>query len=92
MMIDDDPEFSAHVIEELSQYANRVVFFSSFLKAMDAIEKETYDLFIIDLMLPPSFQSEGLDMLKYVKANTPSSEVCMISSKNERMTRIVDRA
>lgn len=92
MLIDDDPEFSAHVIEELLRHGNRVAYYDSFLEAMDAIEKETYDLFIIDLMLPPSFQSEGLDILKYVKANTPSSEVCMISSKNERMTRIVDRA
>lgn len=92
LLLDDDPEFSASVIEELYRWGNKVDYFDSFFEAMDAVEIETYDLYILDLMLPPFFQSEGLNMLELVKTNTPNSEILMISTKSERMTQIVDRA
>ena len=59
--------------------------------AMDAAEKVQYDLFIIDLMLPPTFRNMSLEMLKYVKSYSPHSEVLMISSKSDSMTKIVDK-
>lgn len=92
MLLDDDHEFSTLVIEQLYRSGNNIAYFDSVFEAMEAVENELYDLFIIDLMLPPSFQDEGLQMLNRVKKYVPDSEVLMISSKSDGMTQIVDEA
>ena len=92
LLLDDDFEFSTHLIEELLRCNNNIDYFDSPLEAMNAVEQNIYDLFIIDLMLPPSFRSEGIRVLKHVIENDPNSKVILISSKNEGMTQIVDEA
>ena len=92
LLLDDNQTFSINVIEELYRYHHLVDYYDSLFDAMDAVEQKTYDLFIIDLMLPPSFRSEGISMLKHVKTNAPECEVILISSKSEGMTQIVDEA
>lgn len=92
LLLDDDPEFSGILIEELFGFGNCVDYCVSLFEAMDAAERKEYDLYIIDLMLPPSFQNEGLRMLEYVMKHAPNSEVLMMSSKNMGMTQIVDKA
>lgn len=92
LLLDDDSMFSSVVIEELYKYCNNVDYFDSLLDAINAAEENLYDLIIIDLMLPPTFQDEGLSMLEYVRENLPNSEVLMMSSKSVGMTQIVDKA
>lgn len=92
LLLDDDPVFALPVIEELHRGGNQVFYYEKLFDAIDGAKKQPIDLFIIDLMLPPSFGKEGLIMLENVKKNSPDSEVLMISSKDKGMTQIVDQA
>lgn len=92
LLLDDDPVFALPVIEELHRSGNQVFYYETLTDAIDGAEKQIIDLFIIDLMLPPSFGKEGLSMLEYVRKNAPDSKVLMISSKDKGMTQIVDQA
>ena len=92
LLLDDDPVFALPVIEELHRGGNQVLYYDTLVDAINGAENQMVDLFIIDLMLPPSFGKEGLSMLEYVKKNAPDSKVLMISSKDKGMTQIVDQA
>lgn len=92
LLLDDDPVFSNKIAEELVKQNHMITYFDSLIEAVDAVERELYDIIIIDLMLPPTYQDEGLIMLDHVKAYAPDSETVMISSRSEGMTRIVDKA
>lgn len=93
LLIDDEINFSQKLIEFLYNKGHFTVYFDEVIDAYDYINEErTYDLAIIDLMLPPDFKDEGLHLLEKIRELYSKLPIIMISQKNEKMTSIVDRA
>ena len=92
LLIDDDPLFSESVCELLYFSGNQVEYIDTFQKALLVSDYSQYDLFIIDLILPPSYSHEGIEMLCHVKQKSPKSNILMISIKSDGMTSLVDQA
>ncbi len=92
LLIDDDPLFSQEVCTRLYSVGNTVEYSESFASALGYIDGNTFDLYIIDLMLPPTYSDEGIQLLKMITKESSRSQVLMISSKDSGMTVLVDQA
>ncbi len=92
LLVDDDSNLASTACEYLYAAGNTVDYCSTFQAAMDMLEEHVYDLILIDLMLPPSFGHEGIDLLRHIMKESPHSKILMISAKSEGMTSLVDEA
>ena len=92
LLIDDDPAFAQPIIELLYQDSNQIVYCDNMIDAINVISKAAFDLIILDLMLPPSYSNEGLEVLQYIRNCPIQSKVLMISTKDTGMISIVDKA
>ena len=92
LLIDDDLSYAEGICESLFSAGNEVDYSGSLQESITALENGQYDLAIIDLMLPPSYSQEGIEILRFVKQNLPRCEVLMISSRTAGMTVLVDQA
>lgn len=50
------------------------------------------DIALIDLMLPPSYDDEGLDLLMHIREYFPEVEPLMMSARTTQMTELVVKA
>lgn len=91
LLVDDDPMFSQDVCAALYNANNEVDYCDDLPSAFLKMGETQFDLVFIDLMLPPNFCKEGIDILQYVN-KTSSSEIVMISSQSRGMTALVDEA
>ena len=91
LLIDDDLSFSQTVCEMLYVANNEVEYSETLQSAFRELSCHEFDLVLIDLMLPPSFQDEGITILQRIK-KTLHCEAVMISSREGRMTSLVDQA
>ena len=92
LLIDDDLSFAEGICESLYTAGNEVDHSGSMQESIAKLRDSQYDLIIIDLMLPPSYSQEGIEILRFVRQNPPDSEVLMISSRTAGMTMLVDQA
>lgn len=93
LLIDDEINFSEKLIELAYNRGHFIVYFDEVINAYDYVNSDSnYDLAIIDLMLPPNFNDEGLRLLKSIRLLHPKLPIIMISQKTDKMTSIVDRA
>lgn len=91
LLIDDDRFFSGEIISFLHGNGHRI----SYIYDMCSVFKQSFDGFdiiILDMMLPPSFTFEGLEVLRHIKSLNISLPVIMISQKDDHMTSIVTQA
>jgi FixJ family two-component response regulator len=47
------------------------------------------DVVLLDLLLPPTFQREGLEVLRYLREHRPSTRILMMTSKDRGTVEIV---
>lgn len=93
LLVDDEIEFSQNLIELLYKYDHNIDYYSDLSEIYHVPDDNCiYDLAIIDLMLPPTYSTEGIKLLKRFKSKYPDVPVIMISQKSERMTAIVNEA
>lgn len=93
LLIDDEAALCESMIELLYRHRHSVDYFrdSYDVYSLERIA-DSYDMAVIDLMMPPSYRLEGLALLKYIRKAAPKLPVVMISQKNERMTAVVNEA
>lgn len=76
LIVDDDADV-AEVLRELVSRGDRVVHVcSDGLKALEKLEKESYDLLILDLVMPGV---DGLEVFKFAKKVNPEVLVIIIT-------------
>ena len=84
LVIDDDPKISWIITDALNvdnQY--KVISAENGKEGLDLIHQETPDIILLDIVMPVM---DGLTLLKKVKSLNISSEIVMISGKNDRKT------
>ena len=91
-VLDDDKLFCERLCELLYENGNIVYYCDTAETAANIIEEKEFDLYIIDLMLPPTYTFEGIRVLELIRKNQPLKNVVMISSKSDNMTSTVDSA
>lgn len=92
LLVDDDRYFARECIETLLRNQYEVVFAPEAVSARRKIAEADYDLIVLDLMLPPSFGIEGLELLKLLRLRQENVPVIMITSKPSKTTNIVSEA
>ena len=79
LIVEDQRELAANI----DQYLKKEGFISevavNYRQAISKLGGYSYDLLLLDLMLP---DGSGLDILKYVRSNFPSTGILIISAKN----------
>jgi CheY-like chemotaxis protein len=92
LLVDDDIEFGQRCCEWLLKRNIEPVFCSDAESAELALHRQQFDIAIIDLMLPPTFRSEGLALLRIIRDQFKHIEPMMITKKNRGTVEIVDEA
>lgn len=92
LLVDDDIRFAEDCVRTLLQNKHSAAFAPDAMSARRRMAESEFDMIVIDLMLPPSFGVEGLDLLKFIKMKDTNTPVIMITSKAEKTTNIVAEA
>ncbi|MGK7391116.1 MAG: response regulator transcription factor [Candidatus Cyclobacteriaceae bacterium M2_1C_046] len=79
LVVEDQVELAANVESYLQKEGFICEIASNYQKAINKISGYSYDLLLLDLMLP---DGNGLDILKYVRGQFPDTGVLIISAKN----------
>lgn len=85
LLIEDDPSISEMVTNFLSKEGFCVIHSSDGKEAMDLFEQQTFDLVILDLMLP---KQSGIDCLKEMR-NQSLVPVLIISAKDSDVDKAI---
>ena len=76
LLVDDDVEFLNTLSERMRTRGMEVSTSSSGIEALEKVEKEAYDVIILDLMMPGV---DGLEALKILKAKRPELQVILLT-------------
>ncbi|MEQ9008707.1 MAG: response regulator transcription factor, partial [Ekhidna sp.] len=79
LLVEDQEELSSSIRNYFSKEGDVCEVANSFAQATDKLYAFSYDVLLLDLMLP---DGDGLSLLKVVKANWPDIGVVIISAKN----------
>ncbi len=89
LVVEDNENFAQPVIEFLEQNKYDVSYCRQSDEAKRMLLDYPTDFILIDLMLPPSYRVEGLELLRYVKSHFKLVHPFMMSTKNEYVAQIV---
>lgn len=89
LVVDDDPVFVQACCERLLAMPWGAVAAPTSEQARVRLRTEQFDAVLLDLMLPPTFNREGLDLLRFVQEGHPDLPVLMMTSKGSGTTEIV---
>lgn len=76
LLVDDEEEFLDVLGERMQVRGMEVKTSASALQALDTLEKESFDVIILDLMMP---EMDGLEALKRIKHNRPELQVILLT-------------
>ncbi|HDR15503.1 MAG TPA: response regulator [Desulfobacteraceae bacterium] len=76
LLVDDEEEFLDILGERMKIRGMEVKTSSSALAALDVLKKESFDVIILDLMMP---EMDGLEALKRIKKNRPELQVILLT-------------
>lgn len=85
LLVEDDPSISEMVTNFLSKEGFYVIHASDGKEAMDLFEQQTFDLVLLDLMLP---KQNGIDCLKEMR-NQSLVPVLIISAKDSDLDKAI---
>ncbi len=85
LLVEDDVELSELLVEYLELYGFAITMVHNGRDAIERLGKESYDLIILDVMLP---QRNGFEVLRHVRqfSQTP---VIMLTARGDEIDRIV---
>jgi DNA-binding NtrC family response regulator len=89
LLVDDDTEFAQSCCEWLLSRNIEPTFCENAESAQAALYQQQFDIALIDLMLPPTYRTEGLNLLRLIKTRFKSTEPLMITKKNRGTVEIV---
>ncbi|MFO7784980.1 MAG: response regulator [Thermodesulfobacteriota bacterium] len=76
LLVDDEEEFLDVLGERMQVRGMEVKTSASALQALETLEKESFDVIILDLMMP---EMDGLEALKLIKQNRPELQVILLT-------------
>ena len=82
LLVDDDTEFAQRCCEWLLARNVEPTFCRDAEAAQVVLYRQRFDIAIIDLMLRPSFRSEGLTLLRIIRDEFKDTVPIMITTKN----------
>jgi len=92
ILIDDVNTLSEFIVNLLVRNGFEPEYQSTLLEARYSCAESIFDLAILDLMFPPGYGQEGLDLIPLLKKNNPNIYIIMISERKKSMTDIVSSA
>ena len=85
LLIEDEKALAENILTYLSKSEIQTDWASNFEEAEDKVLSNSYDLFLLDLMLP---DGDGLNILETLKSQNSDTGVLIISAKNALDDRI----
>ena len=85
LIIDDDKELTELLDEFLSEHKYKTQIYHSPLQAIEALEKQTPDLILLDIMMP---EMDGFQVLRKIR-ETLDLPVIMLTAKGEVSDKVV---
>ena len=85
LLVDDDDELRADMADFLSRQGHAVEQGGSGRQALEAIERRTFDVVVLDLMMP---EMSGLDVLKELNTKHADCEVVMLTGEGTVETAV----
>lgn len=76
LLVDDEEEFLDVLGERMQVRGMEVKTSASAMQALETLEKESFDVIILDLMMP---EMDGLEALKRIKHNRPELQVILLT-------------
>jgi DNA-binding NtrC family response regulator len=76
LLVDDEVEFLNTLSERMRTRGLEVATSSTGVEALQKVEKEAYDVIVLDLMMPGV---DGLEALKILKAKRPELQVILLT-------------
>lgn len=81
--------FAADLRRSLRRVGLSVVVAGSQAAAKLEIKRKSFDVALIDLMLPPDFSRSGIDVLRTIREQCPRTHAVLMSARNSNVTEIV---
>jgi DNA-binding NtrC family response regulator len=76
LLIDDEPDFLEAMAVRMRVRGLEVKTTTSIIDALDMAERESYDVIVMDLMMP---EMKGLEALKALKDRKPKSRIILLT-------------
>jgi predicted nucleotide-binding protein len=92
MVVEDDIIFAQRLVELLLKNGLSVEHCASVEAAKALLIDTPIDVAIIDLMLPPTFGTEGIGLLEFLRRSAPKLNVIMMTSMQTKTTEYVAAA
>jgi CheY-like chemotaxis protein len=92
LVVDDDAEFGEECCRWLFEHGFDAKYCSNAEQARTILNETRIDIVLIDLMLPPSYTVEGLNLLRLVRDRYPLVAPLMITQKENGVTETVTEA
>jgi DNA-binding NtrC family response regulator len=89
LFVDDDHAFAESCVSILVGEGHMVSYSENAEDAKHKLYDSNFDIAIVDLMLPPTFSREGLDLLKHIRKINPNLICLMVTNKQENTIEIV---
>lgn len=86
LLIDDDTDFLELLGEYLSDSGIKVYTASSGQEAFHILERESFHLILLDIMMP---EMDGLELLKRINGEYPLVPVVFLTARGEEIDRIL---
>ncbi len=82
LVVDDEPEIRRMVTEMLSRAGYDVVEASDGKLAIEALNKQSFDLVIADILMP---EKDGLEIIMYLQRERPMTKCIAMSAPSNRV-------
>jgi len=92
MLVDDDRTFAADCVHALLGRGLDATYCASAEQAREHLLSHPVDIALIDLMLPPDYNREGVELLRHVLAKYPETRAVMITVREKGTTELVAEA
>jgi DNA-binding response OmpR family regulator len=85
LLIEDESPLAQSILSLLLKEGFTAEWVSGYKTAIDKIEEDTYDCFLVDISLP---DGNGLNIVRFLKKNNPDSGIIIITARNSLNDRI----
>jgi len=92
LLVEDDLSFAEACMRRLLERRFDVRYCRTAEDARGALGNESFDIALIDLMLPPSYGTEGLSLLRVLRQKYPAIEPLLMTHKDRGTTETVAEA
>jgi DNA-binding response OmpR family regulator len=86
LLVEDDPGIKTAVEEHLRESGFEVVSVADGKRALDAASKKSFDLLLLDIMLPGL---SGIEICKSLRQNSINVPVIMVTSRKQELDKVL---